>query len=343
MAFDEGLLVNTLIDILNKTARFLESKGVPSPRIDAECMLSELLGVPRFELYLDAEQLLSDSQLDRLREWVRRRGTREPLQYILGKVDFFGMTLKVDQRALIPRPETEQMLEHVIRACKAPHSFYAQFRPHDELHYERVNGSEAADASSINAQNPPQDAALSPKPIRKILDVGTGSGALALGLAKAFPEAEVWAVDQSEDCLALAKENAQALGLSDRVHILKSNWLSALKHEDGSDREDFDLIVSNPPYLSEEEWACSQDEVRLYEPKSALVAEQDGIADLLLLLWVTPRRIRSGGLIALETGIDHKQALDSIGQNDPRWEHALCLKDFSNHWRYFIAWRSHLH
>lgn len=276
----------TVLEILQKTAEFFESKGVESARLNAEWIVGHALGLKRMQLYLQFERVLNESELERIRPLVRRRGKREPLQYILGETEFAGLALKVDPRALIPRPETEYLMELVLARTRSPGS---------------------------------------------ILDLGTGSGAIALALARHFQEAKVTAVDLSQDALALASENASATGLAGRVRFIHSNWYASLPSG-----ERFDLIVANPPYLTEEEWATSAPEVRAFEPASALASAEEGVADLMQILDGTGDRLQPGGLLAMETGIAHHATLraraDQLGL-----EMIESLTDLTKRDRYLVA------
>ncbi|HVW20844.1 MAG TPA: peptide chain release factor N(5)-glutamine methyltransferase [Opitutaceae bacterium] len=242
----------TLLEVVTKTTDFFRSRGVESARLNAELLIGHALGLKRMQLYLQFERVLAEPELEKIRPLVRRRGKREPLQHILGEVEFGGLRLKSDRRALIPRPETELLVETVV-------------------------GRRPASAA-------------------RVLDLGTGSGAIALALAKAWPEAEVVAADTSEEALALGRENAEAAGLAGRVTFIVSRWFEGLP--EGR----FDVIVSNPPYLSAEEAARAPAEVREFEPYQALVAEEGGLADLRLIVRQAPGRLAPGGLLALETG-----------------------------------------
>ncbi len=244
----------TLLEIIKKTTDFFAAKGVEPPRLDAELLIGHALGLKRMQLYIQFERLLTEAELEKIRPLVRRRAQREPLQYILGETEWFGLKLKVDRRALIPRPETELLAELVTQQVTTPPA--------------------------------------------RILDLGTGSGALALGLAKHWPEAAVVAVDQSGEALALARENAVKLALEGRVAFIESDWFGALPAG-----EVFDLIVANPPYLTEAEAAAAEPEVRGHEPCSALVAADEGLADLRKIIEAAPRYLAAGGLLAMETGI----------------------------------------
>ncbi len=253
----------SLLEIITKTTEFFASRGVESPRLNAEQIVGHALGLKRMQLYVQFERLLTTAELDQIRPLVKRRAQREPLQHILGTVEWGGLILKCDKRALVPRPETEELFELVL---------------------EKVRPTEGA-------------------PLR-VLDLGTGTGALALALAKAWPTARVTALDASEDALSLARENAAALGLVERVNFLKSDWFSVLPLD-----ARYEVIVSNPPYLTGDEVASAEPEVRIHDPMTALVAADEGMADLRVILGGAKSRLVEGGLLALETGVDQHPAL----------------------------------
>lgn len=255
----------TIREIKERTETFFKEKGVPNAKLDADLLIAHSLGMKRLELYLDLDRPLTDAQLSELRPLVKRRAQREPLQYILGAVEFCDLKLKVDARALIPRPETEELVEWIVEAFK-------------------------------------QKAA--PK---RILDLGTGTGALALALAYKFPEAEVVAVDVSTEAIALAQENVDALGMSQRVTLRTGSWLEPIEAS-----EQFDLIVSNPPYLTEHEMTTAEPEVVTYEPSNALVSGADGLDDLRLILKSVAKHLDEGGLLAMETGIAQHEILAEL-------------------------------
>ncbi|HKB92568.1 MAG TPA: peptide chain release factor N(5)-glutamine methyltransferase [Opitutaceae bacterium] len=279
----------TLLEIIKRTADFFGQKGVENPRLQAELLIGHVLGLKRMQLYLQFERLLTEPELEKIRPLVRRRAQREPLQYILGEVEFWGLKLKVDRRALIPRPETERLMEIVV---------------------ERLTARLPA----------------------KILDLGTGTGALALASAKQWPEARVTAIDQSGEALALARENAVALSLVDRVDFVQSNWFSTVGAE-----VHFDLIVANPPYLSAEETGQAQPEVKNYEPASALTGGgPEGRADLDTILVQAKDHLSTGGLVALETGIAQHSALVSRAA-ELGYGSLASLKDLAGRDRYLLA------
>jgi release factor glutamine methyltransferase len=254
----------TVLEVIKKTADFLASKGVDSPRLNAETLVGHALNLTRMKLYLQFERMLTEKELEIIRPLVRRRSQREPLQYILGNVDFSGLKLKVDKRALIARPETEFLIEKI------------------------------------------KDRLVSKSPAN-ILDLGTGSGAIALALAKHFSEAFITAIDASEDALNLATDNIQFLGFTERIKPLLSTWFDSIPPH-----STFDLIVSNPPYLTSLEVSQAMPEVNKYEPHSALIAEEDGLKDIKTILSQAKPYLAPHGLIAIETGENQHNAIRAI-------------------------------
>jgi len=247
----------TLLEVLQSTTAYFKKRGIENPRLNAEHLLAHALGRTRMELYLEFERTLSEAELAPLRELVRRRGEGEPLQHLLGTVEFCGDTFLCDNRALVPRPETEQFVELVE---------------------SRIENRES-----------------------RIVDVGTGSGVIALSLAKKFPEAQIFAVDVSEDALALTRENAIRLGLGERVQLRKSNLLENLD-------ERFDLIVANLPYIATRDRHTLSREV-LHDPEVALFSGARGDELVRELIVQAPARLRPGGLLALEIGLGQSEAL----------------------------------
>jgi release factor glutamine methyltransferase len=247
----------TVLGVLQATTAYFKKRGVENPRLNAEHLLAHALGRTRMELYLEFERTLGEAELAPLRKLVQRRGEGEPLQHLLGTVEFCGDTFLCDNRALVPRPETEHLVELVESRIENPKS--------------------------------------------KIVDVGTGSGVIALSLAKKFPEAQIFAVDVSEDALALTRENAIRLGLSGRVQLGKSNLLENLN-------ERFDLIVANLPYIATQDRDTLSREV-LHDPEAALFAGARGDELVRELVDQAPGRLRPGGLLALEIGLGQSEAL----------------------------------
>src|SRR5437870_3458500 len=249
----------TVLEVLQSTTGYFQKHNIESPRLNAEHLLAHVLGRKRIELYLEFERELNESELAPLRDLVKRRAEGEPLQHLLGTIEFCGHTFVCDKRAMVPRPETEQLVELLI----------SNFR------------SETAHSC--------------------IVDVGTGSGVIALSLAAKFPEAEIVAVDISDDALALAQENAARVKLPDRVRFLKSNLL---ENVEGC----FDVIVANLPYISRQDRHTLCREV-LHDPEAALFASAQGDELVRELIAQAPLRLRPGGMLALEIGIGQSEAL----------------------------------
>ena len=277
----------TIREIKARTERFLAGKGVPNPKLDADLLIAGSLGLRRLDLYMDMERPLTESQLDALRPWVKRRGEREPLQYITGWVEFGGLRLRCERGALIPRPETEELFETVC--------------------------------ADMGESAP-----------RRILDLGTGCGALALAFAKRYPDAAVTAIDASDTCLQLARANAEAALPGTPLRFFSGDWFDALPEE-----ERFELIVANPPYLCERELETAEPEVRAYEPKHALTAGPDGTDDLRRRVAASPKYLAPGGLLALETGIEHEALLAPVVRSVGLT--ARFLPDLSGRQRFLLA------
>ena len=257
----------TLGEVLRRATRYLEDNAVETPRLDAELMLAKALGVSRIELYTAFDRPLARHELDTVRALVRRRGRREPLAYVLGEWGFRRLTLKTDARALVPRPETEVVVERCL---------------------ERIAGLAEPD----------------------VLDVGTGTGAIALAIADEHPGARVTAIDNSRDALELARENAAAVGLEARVRLLERDVTLGF----GDAR--FDLVVSNPPYVPPDEIDALQPEIREWEPRNALV----GNGALEAVASGAHEVLRRGGWLVLEVGDgqagDSAEMLTRLGYAD---------------------------
>lgn len=252
----------TVLEVLQSSTDYFKKRKIESARLNAEHLLAHVLKRKRIELYLEFERELDESELVPLRDLVRRRGEGEPLQHLLGTVEFCGRTFLCDKRALVPRPETEQLVELLISEVRGQKSDF------------------------------------------RILDVGTGTGVIALSLALKFPDAEVHAVDLSDEALELARENAARLGLSERVRFSKSDLLGGIEG-------DFDLIVANLPYVSTQDRQTLAREV-LRDPEIALFGGEHGDELLRRLIEQAAARLRPGGLLALEIGVGQSEALLSF-------------------------------
>ncbi len=247
-----------IIDLIQWTTQFFEKRHIENPRLNAERLLSGALGLDRVQLYLQFEKILTHRELDVFRAFVKRRISNEPLQYILGETEFMSLKFKVSPSVLIPRPDTETLVEAVLREIP------------EEL------------------------------PAR-ILDIGTGSGNIAISLAHYLKASQITAVDISEEALELARENAAFNAVESRIRFIREDLFSPdflLRLE-----QDFDAVVSNPPYISEEEFSTLPDEVRLFEPHTALRDGSDGLTFHRRIAELSEHLLRSGGRIYLEVGM----------------------------------------
>jgi len=284
----------TVLHLLRWSTQYLETRGVPGARLDVELLLSDTLGMGRLELYLHFERPLEPDELSRFRPRLLERARRRPVQYILGKAAFRELELEVDERVLIPRPETEELVEAVLNRV-------------------REWGRDGLDA----------------------VDVGTGSGAIALSLAQEGPFRRVHATDVSPDALAVAKRNAEQLGLSRRILFHEGDLLGALPT--GTRVQ---VVVSNPPYIGEAELGGLEPEVREWEPRGALVAPGSGFQLLERLMDEAVGVLDAGGILAMEIGAGQgPQALERLRAN-PQWEGAVVLQDLARRDRIVMATRS---
>jgi release factor glutamine methyltransferase len=281
----------TILEVIQRSAEFLGKRGVDAPRLQVELLLAHVLKMPRMKLYLNFEQVLSAQDVETLRELVRRRGQREPLQYIVGSVSFCGLELAINRHVLVPRPETELLAERAWKFLGA-----------------------------LPSGSPP-----------RALDLGTGSGCLAIALATHAPEALVEAIDLSGDALTIARQNAATLKVAERIEFHQGDAFAAL--EPGSR---FDLIVSNPPYIATAEIQSLEPEVRDYEPRLALDGGPDGLDFCRRIAAEAGPFLRPGGRVMLELNDNGGQPVAKIFEQEG-WEVESIEPDYNQFQRIFIA------
>jgi len=283
----------TVLEAIQRSTEFLAKKGVDSPRLQTELLLAHLLKLPRMRLYLNFERALEPAEVDAFRELIRRRGQREPLQYIVGTTSFCGLEIAVNRHVLIPRPETELLAERGW-----------QFRNH------RSVPNCSASASGCGATAPKGSEGGQPAPA---LDVGTGSGCLAIALAIKCLGAQVHAVELSAEALEFARQNAERHAVAARIQFFQGDWFAALPA--GSS---FDLILSNPPYIATPEFETLQPEVRQHEPRRALDGGADGLEYVRRLAAEAGRFLKPGGRLMLEFGDGQAEAMRGLFQRE-KW------------------------
>lgn len=278
-------LMTTWAKTVRATAATLAEAGIENAAQEARWMLEDLLG-GKLELH---DHPLSDDAAKTLDEWIARRVQGEPLQYILGHWSFCGLDLKVDPRVLIPRPETEQVVEVAIQ----------------ELENKENDSFE-------------------------ILDLGTGSGAIALALASRFPAAHIYATDASNDALEVARGNAASLGIGN-VEFCEGKWFEALPQKD---KKKFALVVSNPPYVASSEQLPY--EVKNYEPAIALDGGDDGLDALRIIISKAPEWLNAEGTFICEIGATQGEAVSKLARA-AGFTNVEVLPDLSGHQRVLKA------
>ncbi|MFO0962336.1 MAG: peptide chain release factor N(5)-glutamine methyltransferase [Phycisphaerales bacterium] len=293
----------------------LASKGVESPRVCAEMLLSHVLGCERLRLYMDADRPASPDELERLRALVVRAGRHEPVQYLVGEAWFWSKRFAVGPATLIPRPATEHLVEECIAIGRAA------------------------------------GAARGGEPVR-ILEIGTGTGCIAVcvacGLAGQSPRgaeagsaprapavaATIVATDLVPGALELAQANARSHGVAGTIDWRAGSLYAPLQ---AAEQGSFDLIVSNPPYVADEEWSELAPNVRDFEPRTALAGGPGGLDTLRPLLEQAPRWLRPGGRLVVEIGHRQRDAVLALAAANPRLQGAEVRPDFEGFWRMFVA------
>lgn len=246
----------TVLEVIKLSTDYLQKKGIESPRANAEILLAEILKCKRLELYLSFDKPLSENEVQLCREAIRKRGLRVPLQYIVGNVDFYGLKLLVNENVLIPRPETELLVEKIISETD----------------------------KSLNL---------------KILDIGVGSGNISLALIKNLPNSKVIAIDVSENALNVAEQNAELNLLQERIEFKMFDILK----DDTKKLGNFDLVVSNPPYISVSDFENLEPELKVHEPKIALTDNSDGVSFYKRIIEISEQILNEHGKLYFELGM----------------------------------------
>jgi release factor glutamine methyltransferase len=271
----------TVLEVIKLSTEYLQKKGVESPRANAEILLAEILKCKRLELYLAFDKPLAENEVQIYREAIRKRGLRIPLQYIVGNVEFYGLNLIVNENVLIPRPETELLIEKIIK--------------------------DSDKSTDLN-----------------ILDVGVGSGNISLSLSKNLPNSKVLAIDISKSALDVAHQNAEINSLQDKVDFK----LFDIMNGDLNSLGKFDLIVSNPPYVSENDFESLEPELKNHEPKIALTDNSDGMSFYKHIIEVSDQLLNKPGKIYFELGMDHSTQVQKYFEQN-NFNSIQVIKDYS--------------
>jgi release factor glutamine methyltransferase len=275
----------TILKLLEWTTSYFKSREVESPRTSAEILLAHALHLNRIDLYLRYDQPLCNNELERYKALIKRRARREPVAYIMGAKEFWSMELAVTPDVLIPRPETESLVETALGVLAG-------------------------------------DLLMAP---RRILDLGTGCGAIALALASRQPQHLFFASDLSKAATRIAKQNAKRHGLDDRIHFFVGDWMEPLLEKS----QLFDLIISNPPYVPSGGIPELQPEIYKYEPLSALDGEEDGLGCLRKIIGAAHRLLKPRGSLVLEIGHDQKAAVQRVIERCGKYDTVVFSKDYS--------------
>jgi release factor glutamine methyltransferase len=254
--------------LLTWTTDWLTGRGSESPRLDAEVLLAFVRGCPRIALYTAFDVPVNEEERARFRGLVKRRGDGEPVAYLVGNREFFSLSFGVSPAVLVPRPETEQLVVRVLDLCQT---------------------------AGPAGQRP------------RIIDVGTGSGAIVVTLAKRLPQAEFVATDISSEALAVARDNAKRHGVADRIEFVECDLLG-----DPRAAGPWDVIVSNPPYVREDEFDALPRDVRLHEPRTALVAGPTGVEVIGRLAAAAAEQLVPGGWLLVEVGPSTAAAAEEV-------------------------------
>jgi release factor glutamine methyltransferase len=271
----------TVLESITLSTEYLQRKGIESPRINAELLLANILSCKRLNLYLLFDRPLTEEEMAKYRELLKRRSKFEPLQYIIGNVEFYGLEFNVNPSVLIPRPETELLVEAIIDIYK--------------------------DLGPV-----------------KILDIGTGSGNIAVTLARNLNDAFITAIDISEEALKTAKENAVFNSVDNKIDFIHSDFL-----KDELNLLDFDVIVSNPPYISISDYETLRPELKIYEPKSALTDHNSGYIFYEVISSRAYNILKQSGRLFFEVGKDQYSEVNRIMITN-NFQNITIRKDYQN-------------
>ncbi len=277
----------TILSILEWTRGYFRKHDIENPRLDAEILLAHSLGLQRIDLYLRYDQPLDADELAAYRQIVKRRAAREPVAYILGRKEFWGLDLAVSPQVLTPRPDTERLVASALAFLES----------------------------------------MADQKVLRVLDLGTGTGCIALALAHSFPPAQVIATDISPPALVVARGNIARHGLEDRIHLVAGPGLEMFARACAR----FDLIVSNPPYIPTAEIERLEPEVRNYEPRGALDGGSDGLAAYRRIIPAAVGLLRTGGQLMVEIGWNQREAVTQLARQAGHYRDIQCDADYGGH------------
>ena len=316
----------TIGRILKWTEQYFKDKGIESPRLDAEVLLAHVLEKQRIYLYVHFDEPLQPAELAAYREMIKQRVLHVPVAQILGEKEFMGLTFKVTADTLVPRPDTEILVQAAVERLKA-------------MKGEKSATGVLADESAAEepAEGQPAGGADAEQEVAEplhIADIGTGSGAICLSVLHYLADTVADTVDISPEARAVAEENAASLGLADRVTFHTGDLLQPLRGMT------FAAILSNPPYIPEADIAGLAPEVRLKEPHTALSGGRDGLDFYRRLAKEAPAMLVPGGFMAFEVGIHQAEPVAALAKANPLIARTEILPDYAGIDRVVVAWRT---
>jgi len=277
--------LKTLLEILNLSVEHLQKKGVDEPRLSSELIITHVLNIKRLDIYLQFERVLKDEEISKIRSLLKRRSDHEPIQYILGETEFFGLKFSVDKSVLISRSDTEILVQTAIEYIKD-------------------------------------------KPL-SVFEIGTGSGCIAVSLAKKCRNINITACDFSDEALKLAASNAKLNGAAEKIKFINMDILKKIPDSK------FDVIISNPPYISKFVIESLDKQVKDFEPLGALTDGDDGLTFYRRINEIIPEILKPGGSLFLEIGFDQAESVKLIYEKSLK--EVKILRDYSGNNRVFFG------
>ncbi len=291
---------NTIRNSLKYAIAILKKSKIEFPEINADTLLAYVLSYDRATIYTNPNDIINDTDLAKYNELIYKRASHVPLQYITKRIEFMSLDFIVDERVLIPRPETEILVETVLKKANEPQ--------YDD---KRIT----------------------------IIDIGTGSGNIAVSLAKNLSNVKIYACDISQEALTVAKENVQRHDVTDKIHLLHGNIFEAFS--DNVDKGEVDFIVSNPPYISESELNSLEPELRDHEPLLALIAGDDGLFFYKLIIKGATDWLKPGGYLVIEMGETQANTIKKLMQIELHYDEIEIIKDLQGKERIIFAKRKY--
>jgi len=292
----------------------LTNKGIDSPRLSAELLLSYVLGLKRIELYTNFDKHVSKQQLDKLHDLVKRAGQHDPIAYLISKTEFYSLQLEVSPDCMIPRPETELLVERAVE--------FLRTRPvRNSVKNKMTQKEEISNGGRIGTQF--------------VCDLCTGCGCIAVAIAKNFPSARIIATDISASALDVAAQNIEKHNLKEKITLLRGDLFDALVPQ--LDVDKFDLIVCNPPYVSAAEYEKLNKNIKDYEPRLALYAGEDGLDIYRRLIEKVDEFLKPDAALMLEIGYDQGPAVKELLEQTDAFTEIKIEKDFHDNNRIVTA------